>query len=54
MPVPATRGEAIALLQKLGWNDEELGPEERQAVRDLYRLDDTRTLAEALSVGRGV
>lgn len=39
MTVPQTRDEAIALLQKLGWDTDELSPDERDAVRRLYGLD---------------
>ena len=45
MPGPYTRDQAITLLQKLAWDDDELGPEERQAIRDLYHLDDTGPIA---------
>lgn len=38
--IPRTRAEAIALLQKLGWNDGELSPDERKAIRKLYGLDE--------------
>jgi hypothetical protein len=37
--LPKTREGAIALLRKLGWNTNELSPDERQAIRKLYGLE---------------
>jgi|GEM_PF-5323882 hypothetical protein len=43
--VPRTRDQAITLLQKLGYRDADLSPEERAAIRALYRLDDDRPVS---------
>ena len=47
MTLPTTRDQAITLLQRLGYDTSELSPEETEAIRRLYFLDDNRPLFES-------
>jgi hypothetical protein len=49
--IPVTRNRAVELLRKLSWNVDELSPEECGRIRHLYRLDDYKSVAEAMEAG---
>lgn len=50
--LPKTRDQALRLLQAADYNFNMLSPEEREAVRMLYYLDDNRPVSERMKGGR--
>lgn len=48
--VPVTRDECVGLLQRCGWNLDELSPEETARIRHLYNLDTDQPVAESVMV----
>jgi hypothetical protein len=49
--IPLKRRGAYVLLESVGFDDDALTPEQRAAVRELYFLDDKRTVRELFIQG---